>query len=64
VLDRLALPTLGERLLRPGERLLEHHDDEVVDDIGPGPGRTLSVVLGCRRTISFEIIARRSPNAF
>ena len=46
VLDRLALAALGERLLGARERLLEHDDDEVVDDVGLRLGRTLSVVLG------------------
>src|SRR5215216_5985380 len=33
-------------LLRARERLLEHHDDEVLDDVGLRPRRALAVVLG------------------
>jgi len=46
VLDRGALATLGERLLRTGERLPEHYDHEVVDEVRLRPRRTLAVVLG------------------
>src|SRR4029079_2412019 len=46
LLDRLTFPALGERLLRTRERLLQHHDDQVVDDVGLRPGGTLAVVLG------------------
>src|SRR5215218_4042147 len=46
VLDRIALAALGERLLRACERLLQHHDDEVLDDVGLRPRRALAVVLG------------------
>src|SRR4051794_2319698 len=46
VLDRLALATLDERLLSARERLLQHDDDDVIDDVGPRLGGALAVVLG------------------
>jgi hypothetical protein len=35
VLDRVALATLSERLLRARERLFPHHDDEILDEVRP-----------------------------
>src|SRR5215217_329588 len=46
MLDRILLTALGKRLLRSRERLLQHHDDEVLDDVGLRPRRALAVVLG------------------
>ena len=48
LLDRLALAAFGERLLRTGERFLEHDDDEVLDDVGLRLRRALAVVLGLK----------------
>src|SRR4051812_58194 len=45
VLDRVALAAFGERLLRARERLFQHHDDEVLDDVRLRPRRALAVVL-------------------
>ena len=57
VLDRLALAAFDERLLGARERLLQHDNDEVVDDVGLGP------VGPCRSTwtAGARTLSRSSP---